>query len=107
MSAVLDYLKSFPVVKAIYIVLLTLLCLIAVKLVLTIYDKFAKKRKLDPLVGKILRVTVKIILLFITVILPFIPFSSNTPTVILPNSSYPAFSADAGSHANPERSALD
>ena len=69
MSAVLDYLKSFPVVKAIYIVLLTLLCLIAVKLVLTIYDKFAKKRKLDPLVGKILRVTVKIILLFITVII--------------------------------------
>lgn len=69
MKELLNYLNNFPVIKTIYIVLLTIACLITVKLLLSLYDKFSKRRKLDPMVGKILRVAVKIILLFISVII--------------------------------------
>lgn len=62
-------LKDFPIQKAINAVILTILCLIAVKIVLFIFDKFIKKSNLDPLVRKILRVAVKATLLFIVAII--------------------------------------
>lgn len=69
MSAILDYLKRFPVEKAVWVAILVAICLIAMKLILVIFDKFAKRLKLDPLVGKILRIAVKMILMFIIVII--------------------------------------
>jgi len=69
MTAVLDSLKAFPFDKIITVVLLTAVCLIAVKLFLIVFDRFVKRSKLDPLVCTILRVAVKVALLFIGVII--------------------------------------
>ncbi len=69
MSAVWDFVKKFPVGKAISIIVLVAVCLIAVKLILMIFDKFVKRAKLDLLVRKILRIAVKIVLLFTAVII--------------------------------------
>lgn len=69
MSVIWDYIKQFPVGKAITVFLLALVCLFAVKLLLAIFDKFTKRSKLDPLICKILRIGVKAILLFTAVII--------------------------------------
>ena len=69
MTAILDFLKQFPWQKAIVTVLLFFACLVAVKLILKIVDKFLKKSKINELVCKILRIIIKIFLLFTTVII--------------------------------------
>ena len=69
MSAVWNFLKQFPLQKAIVTVILFAACLIAVKMILKLCDKFLKKSKMDALVCKILRVIIKIFLLFTTVII--------------------------------------
>lgn len=69
MAAVWDFIKQFPVAKTIWAILLAAICLIAIKLILIIFDKFIKRSKLDLLVCKILRIAVKVVLLFIAVII--------------------------------------
>lgn len=69
MSTVLEYVRKFPVAKTISAILLGIICLIAIKLVLIIFDKLVKRSKLDLLVCKILRIAVKVVLLFIAVII--------------------------------------
>ena len=67
MEAIWNFLKNATVQKAIWVVCLTVACLVATKIVLFIFDKFMKRSKLDPLVCKILRVILKILLLFTVV----------------------------------------
>lgn len=69
MEYIRNLISDFPVLKTISVVGLFLLSLIAVKLILLIFDKFVKRSKLDSLVCKILRIAVKVILLFIVVII--------------------------------------
>lgn len=64
MSVVLEYLKQFPVRRAISAICLFAICLIVAKLILFIFDKFLKRSKMDPIVSKITRLVVKILLLF-------------------------------------------
>ena len=69
MNVVLDYLKQFPVNKAIFTVCLVAICLLAIKLILVLFDKAMKRSKLDDLACKILRTIVKAFLLFTAVII--------------------------------------
>ncbi len=67
----LELLKKFPYGKVISFAILVAACLITVKIILVLYDKFVKKSKLDPIICKILRIAVKILLLFVAVIIIF------------------------------------
>ena len=69
MSVVLDFLKKLPIERIIMTVILFLACLIAVKVILKLFDKFIQKSKIDTLVYKILRITVKAFLLFTILII--------------------------------------
>lgn len=68
-SDILNILKKAPVQKAIMTVCLIIGSLIAIKIILSLFDKFLKKSKLDTLVGKILRTTLKAFLLFTATII--------------------------------------
>ena len=67
----LEFIKKFPYGKVISIALLIAACLVAVKILLVLYDKLIKKSKLDPIICKILRIAVKGRLIFIAVIIIF------------------------------------
>ena len=69
MSAIVDFFKNFPVQKVIMYAVLIVICLISVKIILKIFDRFTKKSKMDELVYKILRVVLKFFLLFTAVII--------------------------------------
>ena len=68
MSAVLDYLKKFPIERAIMIILLAAACIVVIKILLTLFDKMMKHSKLDALVTKILRVVIKALLWFLAIV---------------------------------------
>lgn len=68
-SAFFDHLKQFPILKAVSIVALVIVCLIAVKVILMIFDRCIKRANVDPLVCKILRISIKVLLLFTVVII--------------------------------------
>ncbi len=65
----LDVIKDISLTKAISVVALIVVCLVAVKIILFLFDKFVKKVKLDALIYKILRIAVKVLLLFVSVII--------------------------------------
>ena len=69
MTAILNFLKKFPIEKAIATALLIAACLIAIQIILRIFDRFTKRSKLDTLVGKILRTVLKAFLLFTATII--------------------------------------
>ena len=69
MSAVWEYLKQIPLQRAILTILLVVVGLVVVKVILNLFDKFTKKSKMDALVGKILRIAIKVFLLFTIVIM--------------------------------------
>ena len=69
MSVVLEYLRKIPFEKIILIVVLTAVCLVAVKILLAFFDKFLKRSKMDALVGKIIRVAIKALLLFTAIVI--------------------------------------
>ena len=69
MDIVLDYFKKFPIEKTVLIILLAATCLLAVKILLAFFDKFLKRSKMDALVGKILRVAIKVLLLFTAIVI--------------------------------------
>ncbi len=64
-----EFLKGFPFLKVISVVVLIVICLAAVKVLLFLFDEFVKKSKLDAIVCKILRIAIKVLLLFISVII--------------------------------------
>ena len=68
MTEIWNYIKELPWEKVIYFIALTVICLITVKLILIIFDKFMKKSKADNLVRTVLRVVLKTFLLSIAVI---------------------------------------
>lgn len=65
----LELLKDFPFTKALTTAVLIVVCLVAIKVLLTLFDKFIEKSKLDLIFRKILRIAVKVLLLFISVII--------------------------------------
>lgn len=69
MENIFDFVQQLPVGKAISALLLVILCLVATKLLLALYDRFVEKAKLDPIICKILRIAVKVVILFISVII--------------------------------------
>jgi small conductance mechanosensitive channel len=66
---ILNFLKQAFVQRTIWVVFLVAVSLLVTKIILKIYDKFSKRSRLDPLVGKILRIALKILLLFLSVII--------------------------------------
>ena len=64
MTAIWEFLKQFPLQKAIAVICLFVVSMLATKLILMLVDKFMKRTQLDPMVRKILRMSIKIILLF-------------------------------------------
>lgn len=69
MSVVLDFIKKFPLQRAIMELILFAICLITVKIILIVFDKCFKKSKMDELIYKISRVVLKAFLLFTVVII--------------------------------------
>ena len=69
MAVVWEYLKKFPLQKAIMTAVLFVVCIIITKVILEIFDKFSKKSRMDALVGRIIRVILKALLWFTTVII--------------------------------------
>lgn len=65
----MDVLKDFPLTKVITTSILVVVCLVAVKILLCLFDKFIEKSKLDLIFRKILRIAVKVLLLFISIII--------------------------------------
>ena len=59
MDTVMEFLKSFPVQKAIGTVVLFLACVLVIKIILVIVDKFLKKAKMNELLSKALRTILK------------------------------------------------
>ena len=64
-----EILKELSIGKIIATVVLIAACLIAVKLILKLFDKVIQKSKLDPIIRKILRIAAKSILLFLAVLI--------------------------------------
>lgn len=69
MEVIWDYIKQFPVGKAVTVALLTIVSMALIKLILAIFDRFIKKTKLDTLVYKILRTTAKMVMLFVAMVI--------------------------------------
>ena len=65
----LDMLKTFAFGNVLSAVILAVICLIAIKLILKLYDKLIEKSKVDPIIRKILRIAVKALLLFMSLII--------------------------------------
>ena len=85
MTEVWNFIKQLPWEKVIYYICLTAICLVSVKLILIIYDKFMKKSKADALVRAVVRVVLKTFLLSIAVIIVLgsigVPVSSLVATL--------------------------
>ena len=69
MNVILSFLSRIPLEKAIATVVLVALCLLTVKIILALFDKFLKRSKIDELVKKILRASIKVFLLFVAIII--------------------------------------
>lgn len=66
---ILDMLASFAFGNVLSAIILAAICLIAIKLILKLYDKLVEKSRIDPIIRKILRVAVKAVLLFMGLII--------------------------------------
>lgn len=64
----LDKLKHFTFDKALPAIILSLIAILVIRFILSLYDKLSKKAKLDVMLNKILRLAIKGILLFVAVI---------------------------------------
>jgi small conductance mechanosensitive channel len=69
MEEFLAFLEQYRVDDILSVVLLSVVCLLLTKLFLTIFDKCIKRSSVDPLVRKLLRVAIKVVLLFTSVII--------------------------------------
>lgn len=64
-----ELLSGFAMEKLLAAVVLAVVCLIVVKLILKVYDKLVAKSRIDVMIRKILRIAVKALLLFMTIII--------------------------------------
>lgn len=69
LDKLLDFLLKIPYGKIISMAVLIIGCLIAIKILLKLFDKFVAKSSLDKVVCKILRIAVKGLLLFVALII--------------------------------------
>ena len=69
LDKILDFLVKIPYGKIISMAVLIIGCLIAIKIILKLFDKFVAKSSLDQIVCKILRIAVKGLLLFVALII--------------------------------------
>jgi len=65
----LEMLKTFAFGNVLSAIILAVVCLIAIKLILKLYDKLIEKSRIDPIIRKILRIAVKALLLFLSLII--------------------------------------
>lgn len=82
MSVVVDFLKQFPLKQTIWTIIQVAFFLLVIKIILGILDRFLKKSKLDPMVCKILRLVVKVFLLFTVVIIVLSNFGVSVSSLI-------------------------
>ena len=82
MERIWNYLKQFPVEKAIYVVALSAICLLAIKVILVFFDKFTKKSKWDGLVCRVLRLVLKAFLWFIAVTIVLSSFGISVSSLV-------------------------
>ena len=82
MSAVWEFIKQLPLRKIIMIVILVIVCLIAVKIILKIFDRCIKKTKMNTLVFKIVRIALKILLLFVVVTIVLSSFGISITSLV-------------------------
>ena len=69
MEAFLNFLKQSYTQKAIATICLSLICLLAIKIILICIDKILNRSKLEKLTRKIVRIILKVFLLFTAVII--------------------------------------
>ena len=69
MDRILEYIKSFPIEKAIGTACLIAICLLIIKIAMILVDKLLGKSKMDILACKIVRIIVKSFLLFTAVMI--------------------------------------
>lgn len=65
----LEMLKTFAFGNVLSAIILAVVCLIVIKLILKLYDKLIEKSRIDPIIRKILRIAVKALLLFLSLII--------------------------------------
>ena len=82
MSAVVDFLKQFPLKQTIWTIILVAFFLLVIKIILSILDRFLKKSNLDIMVCKILRLAIKLFLLFTVVIIVLSGFGFSVSSLI-------------------------
>lgn len=69
LDKLLDFLIKIPYGRIASIALLIIGCLVAIKIILKLFDKLVAKSSLDQIVCKILRIAVKALLLFVALII--------------------------------------
>lgn len=78
----LDMLKNFAFGNVLSAIVLAILCLIVIKLILKVYDKLVEKSKIDPIIRNILRIAVKVVLLFMGVIIVLKSLGVDTTSLV-------------------------
>ena len=82
MDAIWNFFKELPWQRVIMTFILAAICLLTVKIILALFDKFLKKSKMDELVKKILRVFVKAFLLFTALIIVLSSFGISVSSLV-------------------------
>ena len=82
MDKVLEFLKQLPIKRVVITVCFVVVCLLAIKVILALFDRFSKKTKMDALVCKILRIVLKIFLLFTVVVMVLSSFGISVSSLI-------------------------
>lgn len=78
----LEFIKNLPYDKIITAAVLIVVCLAVIKIILFLFDKLVKKVKLNPLICKILRIAVKILLLFVSLIIVLGSFGISVSSLV-------------------------
>ena len=69
MDVIRDVIDQISIQKVIMTIILFVICMVAVKVILILFDKFIKRTKIDVLVCKILRIVMKLFLLYTVIII--------------------------------------
>lgn len=78
----LDMLKNFAFGNVLSAVILAIVCLIAIKLILKVYDKVIEKSKVEMIIRNILRIAVKAVLLFVGAIIVLKSLGVDTTSLV-------------------------
>ncbi len=69
MDAILEFFRKLPLQRIIFTVCLAAICLLVTKIILVCLDKFFKRSKIGALACKIIRLVIKALLLFVTLMI--------------------------------------